>query len=90
MWHTWSDMAQGARLGDQGRLVIPAAARHALGLRAGDVLSVRVEADHLILERRTAVLARLRERFATVPSTVSLADELLTERRAEARREQVE
>ena len=58
MWHTGTDMAQEARLGDQGRLVIPAAARHALGLRAGDVLSVRVEADHLVLERRADVLAR--------------------------------
>jgi AbrB family looped-hinge helix DNA binding protein len=83
-------MAQEARLGDQGRLVIPAAARRALGLRAGDVLSVRVEADHLVLERRAAVLARLRERFAAIPGTVSLADELLSERREEARREEAE
>jgi AbrB family looped-hinge helix DNA binding protein len=83
-------MAQEARLGDQGRLVIPAAARRALGLRAGDVLSVRVEADHLVLERRAAVLARLRERFAAVPRSVSLVDELLSERREEARREQAE
>jgi AbrB family looped-hinge helix DNA binding protein len=83
-------MAQEARLGDQGRLVIPAAARRALGLRAGDVLSVRVEHDHLVLERRAAVLARLRERFATVPQSVSLADELISERREEARRERSE
>lgn len=87
MWHTNRDMAQEARLGDQGRLVIPASARRALGLRTGDVLSVRVEADHLVLERRAAVLARLRERFATVPSTVSLADELAAQRRDEVRRE---
>ena len=80
-------MAQEARLGDQGRLVIPASARHALGLRPGDVLSVRVEADHLVLEQRAAVLARLRARFAMVPNTVSLADELVAERREEARRE---
>jgi PIN domain nuclease of toxin-antitoxin system len=31
-------------------LVIPAAARHALGLLPGDVLSVRVEEDHLVLD----------------------------------------
>jgi AbrB family looped-hinge helix DNA binding protein len=90
MWHTCGDMAQEARLGDQGRLVIPAAARRALGLRAGDVLSVRVEQDHLVLERRAAVLARLRERFAAVPQSVSLADELISERREEARRERSE
>ena len=70
--------------------MIPAAARRALGLRAGDVLSVRVEADHLVLERRAAVLARLRERFTVVPDTVSLVDELLADRREEAHREQAE
>jgi len=90
MWHTKGIVAQEARLGDQGRLVIPAAARRALGLRAGDVLTVRVEDDHLVLERRAAVLARLRQRFAAVPQSVSLADELLTERRQEAWREQAE
>lgn len=80
-------MAQETRLGKQGRLVIPAAARHQLGLEPGDLLSVRVEEDRLILERRAAVLARLRERFAAVPSTVSLVDELIAERRADAVRE---
>ena len=68
--------------------MIPAAARNALGLRPGDVLSIRVEADHLVLEHRAAVLKRLRERFARVPVTVSLADELLAERKEEVRREQ--
>lgn len=90
MWHTRRKMAHEARLGDQGRLVIPASARRALGLRAGDVLSVRVEADHLVLERRAAVLARLRERFAAVPAAVSLADELTAQRRDEVRREYAE
>jgi AbrB family looped-hinge helix DNA binding protein len=87
--HTMDYMALEVRLGDQGRVVIPAPARHALGLNPGDVLSVRVEADHLVLERRTAVLARLRSQFAKVPSTLSLADELIRERREEATREQV-
>jgi hypothetical protein len=54
------------------------------------VLSVRVEADHLVLERRAAVLARLRERFAAVPAAVSLGDELTAQRRDEVRREHAE
>ena len=70
--------------------MIPAAARHELGLQAGDLLSVRVEDDRLVLERRAAVLARLRGRFAVVPSTVSLVDELLADRRAEVAREEAE
>jgi bifunctional DNA-binding transcriptional regulator/antitoxin component of YhaV-PrlF toxin-antitoxin module len=67
--------------------VLPASVRKTLGLRTGDVLSVRVETDRLILERRDAVLARLRTLVSKVPSTVSLADELIAERREEVRRE---
>jgi hypothetical protein len=37
-------------------------------------------------EEREAVLQRLRQRFAHIPPGVSLADELISERRAEARR----
>jgi hypothetical protein len=37
-------------------------------------------------EEREAVLQRLRQRFAHIPAGVSLADELISERRAEARR----
>ena len=83
-------MAQAARLGEQGRIVIPARAREALGLQAGDVLAVRVEADRLVLERRAAVLARLRTRFDVVPATISLADELIADRREEASRERAD
>lgn len=90
VWHTSGVVAQEARLGPQGRLVIPAPARRALGLHAGDVLAVRVEADHLVLEHRAAVLARLRKQFASIPRNVSLVDELLADRREEARREQSE
>jgi len=39
----------------------------------------------LALEEREAVLQRLRQRFAHIPAGVSLADELISERRAEAR-----
>jgi hypothetical protein len=37
--------------------------------------------------RREAILARLRERFAAVPEDLSLADELIAQRREEAARE---
>jgi hypothetical protein len=42
----------------------------------------------LALEEREAVLQRLRQRFAHIPAGVSLADELISERRAESRREE--
>jgi hypothetical protein len=42
----------------------------------------------LALEEREAVLQRLRQRFAHIPAGVSLADEFISERRAESRREE--
>ena len=76
------------QIGPQGRLVIPAGLREALGLHPGDKLSARVEEDRLVLEKREHILARLKARFRTVPESVSLVDELIEERRAEACREQ--
>jgi AbrB family looped-hinge helix DNA binding protein len=76
------------QMGPQGRLVVPARLREALRLQPGDKLLARVEGDRLVLEKREHVLARLRARFRTVPESVSLADELIRDRRAEARREQ--
>lgn len=75
------------RVGPQGRIVVPAALRRRLGIEAGDVLVARAEDDRLVLERREAVLARIRQRFAHIPPEVSLVDELIAERRREAARE---
>jgi AbrB family looped-hinge helix DNA binding protein len=77
------------RVGPQGRVVIPARLRDALSLHPGDVLVARVDGDRLVLERRQAVLDRLRAAFAdAVPPTVSLVDELIAERRDEAAKDE--
>ncbi len=76
------------RLGPQGRLVIPAAIREALELHPGDSLIVRVDDGRVVLEKREQVLARLQALFAHIPAEVSLVDELIAERRAEALREE--
>lgn len=69
-------------------MVIPANLREELHLGQGEVLVAHVDGDRLVLERRQAVLDRLREAFsAAVPRTTSLVDELIAERRAEAARE---
>ncbi len=46
-----------------------------------------VKDDRLLFEAREAAIQRLRQRFAHLPAGVSLADELIAERRDEARRE---
>lgn len=74
-------------VGPQGRLVIPAAVRKALGIEAGDTLLLHVSDGSLVLERRDAVLRRMQKRYEGVREGVSLVDELIAERRAEAARE---
>lgn len=77
-------------VGAQGRVVIPAKMRRSLGIGKGDTLVARVEGERLVLEKRSEILARLKRRFETVPADVSLSDELISERREEARRESEE
>jgi AbrB family looped-hinge helix DNA binding protein len=71
-------------LGKQGRLVIPAEVRAALGLASGDRLHLRVSGRRLVLERQQDAAAQLRGLVSTVPASRSLVDELLAERRAAA------
>ena len=75
-------------VGAKGRVVLPAPIRHALGLAEGSELLARVEGGAVVLEPPAAAVGRLQ---ALVRSSVSersdLVDELLAERRAEARRE---
>ena len=75
-------------VGPQGRVVIPARLRRILAIDQGDTLVARVEDGRIVLEKREQVLARLRRRFEKVPGEVSLANELISDRREEARREQ--
>ncbi len=75
------------RVGVQGRVVIPAHLRRALGIRPGQVLLAWAEDGRLVLERPEQVLSRLFARFEAVPPGVSLADELIADRREAARKE---
>jgi AbrB family looped-hinge helix DNA binding protein len=78
------------QIGAQGRLVIPAALRKALHLEPGDRLIARKVGDSLVLEKREVIIKRLQDRFSHIPRDVSLADELIGERRKDAAREALE
>lgn len=70
-------------------MVIPVEVRHELHLKPGETLLVRVEGDRLVLERPRAAPARLQRALEqAVPADVSLVDELLAERKAEAERDE--
>lgn len=71
-------------LGQQGRVVIPADVRSALGLAPGDRLHLHVVGQRLVLARQKDAIAELRGLAHTVPEERSLVDELLAERRLAA------
>ena len=72
-------------VGPKGRIVIPAGIRRQLGIEEGSELVALVEGQAVVLVPRGAIKARLRSMFAATES--SMSDELIDERRAEARRE---
>jgi AbrB family looped-hinge helix DNA binding protein len=74
-------------LGKQGRLVIPAEVRAALGLEPGDELNVQQSGTSLVLQRQEDAIAELRGFAKDAAKGRSLVDELIAERRAEAARE---
>lgn len=76
------------RLGQQGRVVIPAPLRRALGLKPGQILVARIDNGCLTLEKPEHLLERIKARYAKIPQDVNLADELIRERRNEAKKEQ--
>ena len=76
------------KLGKNGRVVIPVQFRKALGVHEGDELMMSLrDCEIRIFTRDQAIrnIQALVRRY--VPEGVSLADELIAERRAEAARE---
>jgi antitoxin PrlF len=71
-----------------GRLQIPARVRQELGIGDGDAVSMEVVKGELRIRPYRDVLADIQKRLRKyVPEGVSLSDELIADRRAEAARE---
>jgi AbrB family looped-hinge helix DNA binding protein len=86
-----SQKAVPLRISSQGRVVIPAEMRREMELEPGETVMARVEERRLVLERREDILERLRSELrGTRPEGASAVDELIAERRADARREAAE
>ena len=76
------------RVNENGRVVIPASYRKALGIKAGDEVILRMEDDELRITTMKRRIERAQRRIRQyVKPGVSLADELVAERRAAAKRE---
>lgn len=76
------------KINENGRVVIPAPFREALGIRAGDELVLRLEDDELRITTMKQRLERARKLVRKyVKPGRSLVDELIAERREAARNE---
>ncbi len=77
-----------AKINENGRIVIPAAMREALGIVPGEELVLRVEDDELRITTMRHRIERARELVRRhVKPGRSLVDELMAERRKAAQRE---
>jgi AbrB family looped-hinge helix DNA binding protein len=75
-------------LGDRGRLVLPSRLRKRLALKSGEELVLTLDDDGAMrLTTRRQRLNKLQGMFATIEPHRRLSDELIRERRREARRE---
>jgi AbrB family looped-hinge helix DNA binding protein len=83
-----TDNFETANVNENGRVVIPAAYRKMLGLNGGGQVVFLVENDEVRITTRKRLLERARQRIRKyVKPGVSLADELIAERREAAKRE---
>ncbi len=76
------------KLGEGGRLVVPAGMRKALGIAEGDNVQLACEDGCVVIRSRDEALRHAQRLFGKyAPDGVSLADELIADRRAEVARE---
>ncbi len=76
------------RINANGRLVIPAAFRKALGIKPGDEVVLRIQDEELRITTQQKRIQRARRRARQyVKAGTSLVNELLAERREAARNE---
>jgi AbrB family looped-hinge helix DNA binding protein len=77
-----------ARVNENGRLVIPASFRKALGIKSGDEVVLRMEDDELRITTMKRRIERAQRLIRTrVKPGRSLVDELIAERRQAAKHE---
>ena len=76
------------RISQNGRVVIPAAFRKALGIEAGDEVVLRMQDDELRITTQRRRIERAQQHARKyLRKGASLVDELLAERRQAARHE---
>jgi AbrB family looped-hinge helix DNA binding protein len=88
MFRWWNIMTETVVLGESGRIVLPAAIRKELGLKAGDRLTVSSDQGTIrILSRRMALQSIRAGIIRQRGSLDGILDEFLAEKHEEAARE---
>jgi AbrB family looped-hinge helix DNA binding protein len=81
-------MVETVTLGESGRIVLPAAIRKELGLKAGDRLTVSSEQGSIRILSRRMALANIRAGIIKQRGSLDgILDEFLVEKREEAARD---
>ena len=76
------------RVNENGRIVIPASFRKALGIKTGDEIVLRIKDDELRMTTLRRRIERAQENVRRhIKPDRSLVDELIAERREAAKRE---
>ena len=79
------------KVSEKGRVVLPLQFRKAVGIKVGDVVNLELIDSELRISTFSSRLEKARGRLRRlVPQGVSMVDELIAERRAEAKREEDE
>ena len=82
------DLETRLKITENGRVVIPAAFRKALGINPGDEIILRLDDDELRITTMKRRIERAQRHVRQyVKPGVSLVDELISERREAAKRE---
>jgi AbrB family looped-hinge helix DNA binding protein len=77
-----------ARVNENGRIVLPAAFRKALGVNVGDEVLLRLQDDELRITTQQLRIKRAQQRAQKyLKPGISIVDEFLAERRSEAKNE---
>ncbi|SRR5579871_6175632 len=78
------------RISANGRIVIPAAIREAIGVKPGDSIVMEAQDGVLRIESYPTLVARIQREFAhLIKPGVLASDELIADRREEVQREEV-
>ncbi|MBI1954653.1 MAG: AbrB/MazE/SpoVT family DNA-binding domain-containing protein [Proteobacteria bacterium] len=78
------------KMGEGGRVIIPAVFRQALQLEVGDELILHIEANeiHITTPEQSLLKLQAKVKKHLEQESISLVDELIAKRRAEAKYEQ--